>query len=274
MSRSRIIVLGLALVCALGAAWLAKGFLAAKPESEVVKEVVDKVAKIDILVAAKNMPMGDKVSLSKLQWQPWPKDLVQPFMITREAEPEAKKKLKGARARADLFTGEPINKKKLILPGSAGFMAAVLPKGMRAISVRISAETGAGGFILPNDRVDVLVTRKLPSSGSRDRTVSEAVVTNVRVLAVGHTFRQTEDGKEVVDGKTATLELTPRQAEVVARAENIGQLSLSLRSLNDNGDTALGDAGPKLTKKYARGGRGGEVTILRYGIEKQTVVNE
>ncbi len=109
-----------------------------------------------------------------------------PTMISKSTRPDAVDKLKEGRARNPIYQGEPINEKKIVLPGDKGFMAAILPKGHRAISVRISAETGAGGFILPNDKVDVILTRKLPGS---ERQMSETVLTNVRVLAIDQTYQ-------------------------------------------------------------------------------------
>jgi pilus assembly protein CpaB len=140
---------------------------------------------------------------------------------------------------------------------------------MRAVAVRVSVETGAGGFIMPNDRVDVLLTRK-----SRGRTLSDTVLSNVRVMAIDQSYRVGDNGKKVADSsiKTATLELEPRQAEVLARAETMGQLSLALRSLADAGDSKLGDDGPRLSPKYASK-NGGEVRILRYGIPRTQVSN-
>lgn len=273
MSKTRFAVLGLAVGSGVLAIFLAKNFIGQPPQQQVVE--VNKVETVDVLVAAKNTKMGDRISAADLTWQSWPQDLIKPFMITRSARPEAKTKFKDGRARSELFEGEPINEKKLILPNSAGFLAAILPKGMRAISVRISAETGAGGFILPNDRVDVLLTTKLGGSGKRNRTLSEAVLTNVRVLAIDQTLRQNEKGeKPDVVGKTATLELEPLQAEVLAKAETVGQLTLALRSLADNGDSELGDAGPRTAPKYAKGGQGGEVKVLRYGIEQVQITSE
>jgi pilus assembly protein CpaB len=138
---------------------------------------------------------------------------------------------------------------------------------MRAISVAISAETGAGGFILPNDRVDVLLTSKQDGGGT-SRSISETILSNVRVLAIDQTFQTNDKGEQVVVGKTATLELEPAQTEVVAYAEQSGQLSLTLRSIADNGESELGDTGPRLSDRFAKGQRRNEVTINRYGVAR------
>src|SRR5262245_34932563 len=226
----------------------------------------------DVLVAAADLPLGDKLTAANVAWHRWPKDAITPQMITRELRPNAPAELESARLRAAIFQGEPIGERKLVMPNSSGFMAAVLPKGMRAISVAITAETGAGGFILPNDRVDVLMTYKLSAADSsgQQRSVSETVLMNVRVLAIDQTFQTNDKGEQMVVGKTATLELEPRQAEVLAFAEQTGQLSLALRSINDNGERALGDDGPRLAQRYARGGRGEEIKFFRYGVQKTT----
>ena len=263
-------ILGLAAGSAVLAAILAKGFLAAPPpEREVVQ--INNAPTGEILIAAADLPLGDKLTPGNVAWQSWPKDAITPQMITRSARPNAPVELENARLRAPIFQGEPIGERKLVMPNKAGFMVAVLPQGMRAISVAITAETGAGGFILPNDRVDVLMTYKTAAdSSNQQRSVSETVLMNVRVLAIDQTFQTNDKGEQVVVGKTATLELEPRQAEVLAYAEQTGQLSLALRSINDNGQRALGDDGPRLAARFAKGGRGGEVTLYRYGVQRTT----
>jgi pilus assembly protein CpaB len=188
-------------------------------------------------------------------------------MIVRTTRPAAMQELEGARARSNLFEGEPVSDRKIVAPDSAGFMAAILPKGMRAISVRISADSGAGGYTLPNHRVDVILISKDGGGSGQPRTASEAVLTPVRVLAIDQTFQTNEKGEQVVVGKTATVELDPQQTEVLAMVESSGQLTLALRSLADQGDSALGDDGPKLAEHYISGGRADEVAVFRFGIK-------
>src|SRR6476659_9409903 len=131
---------------------LAKGFLAAPPPGPPLVEA-SKVAIGEVLVAGADLPLGDKLTPGNVAWHSWPKDAITAEMITRDGKPDAPAELENARLRAPIFQGEPINERKLVKANSAGFMAAVLPQGRRAISVAITAETGAGGFILPNDRV-------------------------------------------------------------------------------------------------------------------------
>lgn len=268
MSKTRILIGVLALGSGLIAAYMGMKVIGKKPKTEVVE--VSKVETVDVLVAAKQVAMGDKLSNGAITWQTWPQNVVAPNMITKAQDPEALTKYETSRARIEIFEGEPILEKKLVLPGDNGFMAAILPKGMRAISVRISEETGAGGFILPNDRVDVLLTQKLEDdAGSKKAVSSETVISNVRVLAINQTFKQSPDGEQVIpEGKTATLELTPAQSEVVSMAESAGQLSLSLRSINEF-DQAMPDAMPVTSDKYVRGINGNSYVVYKYGIPKK-----
>jgi pilus assembly protein CpaB len=267
MSRTRILVLALAIGAALFAAYLAQGFMGTKPKTDVVE--VNTTPTTDVLVAQKDIQMGDKLAGSHIGWQTWPANAVTAQMITKASDPDAASNMTKARARVMIFEGEPIIEKKLVLPDQNGFMSAILPKGMRAISVRISEETGAGGFILPNDRVDVILTRKRDEAGVSSAD-SETVLTNVRVLAIDQTFRQDEETNQVVVAKrTATLELDPHQAEVVSMAETAGQLSLALRSIAENDGVPLADVGPRLSDKYANSSTGADLTIVKYGFTKR-----
>jgi pilus assembly protein CpaB len=263
MSKTRIIVLGLAVGSAIMAGYLAKGFL--KRPTQVAQ--APKQETTEVLVAARDIGMGDKIDAAALDWESWPKKNVSASMISQDSDPEAKTNFENGRARVALFQGEPISEKKIIKPNDRGFMSAILPKGRVAISVRISAETGAGGFILPNDKVDVILTRK---TAGTERQVADTVLSNVRVLAVDQTFKQDDKGEQVVVGKTATLELDLMQAEVVSMAEQTGQLSLALRSLADGGDSALGDDGPRLSEKFINGSSGSEMTVSRWGVRSFT----
>jgi pilus assembly protein CpaB len=270
MSKSRIMVLGLAIGSAALAAYLANGFLG-QPQQETA--VVQKAPTVDVLVSRKTLQMGEKLVGGAVDWQAWPESAVTPSMITKTTKPDAVTEYEQARARMEIFEGEPVNERKLVLPSDNGFMAAILPKGYRGIAVRISEATGAGGFILPNDRVDVIMTRKLEDGGRA--VVSETVLTNVRVLAINRSFKQSsEAGDETVAEKmeTATLELNPQQSEVIAMTETMGQLALALRSIAESGDKGLADAEPQLSEKYAKGSAGADFTIVKYGVAK-TVSN-
>ena len=268
MSTTRIAVLGLAIGAAVLAAYLAQGFIGTKTETEVVE--VNTVPTNDVLVALKDVPMGDKLGAAHIGWQSWPAKSVNALMVTKQNNPDAMAAFEQARARVAIFEGEPILEKKLVMPTQTGFMSAILPKGMRAISVRITEETGAGGFILPNDRVDVILTRKGGNEGGVAVANSETVLTDVKVLAIDQTFRQDEETNQVVVAKrTATLELDPRQAEVVSMAETAGLLSLALRSIAENDGKPLADVGPRLAEKYTNSSSGSDLMIVKYGVAKR-----
>ena len=265
MKIARIAIILVAFVAALGAALLAKGFVGGE------KQVVEKkpaAETLKVLVAAQDIPVGSPVKSGSLRWQEWPKDAVSSRFITSRKKPKAISDYTGATARALVVAGEPILGEKLVRPGEGGFMAAILPAGVRAISVKISPETSAGGFILPNDRVDVIVTRRERLKGNGGEAhVSDTVVSNVRVLAIDQDL-QTEKGKkgdkdgQVAVGKTATLALKPEQAERIALAEARGDLSLALRSMADAKTKASDDDLSDFKKS-------GTVTVVRYGVSSQ-----
>jgi pilus assembly protein CpaB len=273
MGKMRVVVLGLAVGSAVLAGLLAKGYIGRKAPTEVVE--VNTVQMSDVLVASRDMQMGERLAEGAVAWREWPKSNVTTAMITRAEKPGAREEFAKARARLAIFEGEPIVEKKLVLPDQTGFMSAILPKGMRAISVAISVRSSAGGFILPNDRVDVILTRKVDDPQTKKKSVvSDTVLTNVRVLAINQTYRQDETGEKVTvaEGKTATLELDPRQSEIVSMVESAGELSLALRSMAENDGKNLEDSGPKLADQYnggkkKKGTADGDLLYVRYGIE-------
>lgn len=259
MRNARMVVLALAVSAAVGAAWIAKTMVSSpEPKERIVERNVNT---IEVLVAASDIRLGDSVKAENMRWQEWPSQAAASGYITRNNQPEAQSDFSGAIARAPFLIGEPIKEQKLIKVSEGGVMAAILPAGMRAISTPIREETAAGGFILPNDRVDVIVSRKV-RTGSREESVSETVLKNVRVLAIGQTIDQKGDEK-TASGKTATLELTPRQTEMLALAQNLGEISLSLRSL---ADSAPNGTAPEGSEAALGASRGGTVKMLKYGI--------
>ncbi len=255
MRRKRVLVLGIAIFAALAAAWLARAIVSGPRE---VQQVEKTVGATDVLVAAKDFKLGDSVSADDMRWQQWPIDGVTPGLVTKDTQPNAPTDLAGSIARAPFIAGEPIKEQKLIKVSDGGVMAAILPAGMRAVSTPITEESSAGGFILPNARVDVLLTHK-SQVGSKEQPVSEAVMRNVRVLAIGQAL-EGADGEKVATGKTATLELTPREAEVLALAQSMGEISLSLRSLAD-----ATPSGVETTAKIGDANTG-TVRLLKYGV--------
>jgi pilus assembly protein CpaB len=254
MNVARIIVLGVALAAGGAAAFMVSGGEEKKPEAPAP---VVKFATVDVLIAKGDIGMGTAVAVQDLEWQAWPAATTGASYITKRDRPGAIEELAGAITRAPFTAGEPIRETKLIKAnGAAGYMAAILPSGMRAISTEISPETGAGGFILPNDRVDVILSKRANNDSKGAKApVSETILTNVRVLAIDQTVEE-KNGQRVVVGKTATLELSPRQAETLAQSRQLGTLSLALRSLLDAGKTTVIDETDQKS----------EVNTVRYGV--------
>ena len=239
MSPIRILVLIVALGAAGMAALLLGGFFGGK--SKAVAAAGPAVEMAEVLVAARDIDVGHTVLAEDLKWQKWPKDALSSPFITREANPAGMESMTAAVARTVLFAGEPATASKLVRAESANFMAAALSPGMRAVSVEIREETGAGGFIMPNDRVDVVMTATVEgdTEGGSKRVISRTLLQNVRVLAVGQSFRDSGGQSEAVEGgetamptaKTATLEVSPAEAELLQQGGEAGTLSLALRAL-------------------------------------------
>ena len=215
MNTARIIVLTIAAGAGLTALYLASGSDNTPPPAQPVAQLQT----VDVLVAKTDIGLGQSLKPEDLQWQTWPASTASNTFIRKGERPDATKEVTGSIARAPFIVGEPIREAKLVKADGSGFMAAILPTGMRAISTEISPETGAGGFILPNDRVDVLLSKreKNPDRGGPDLVVSEIILSNVRVLAIDQAPKE-KDGQNAVVGKTVTLELKPEQAETLARA--------------------------------------------------------
>jgi pilus assembly protein CpaB len=260
MKAARLVVLTVA-IAAGGVAAMLAGRTEKPPQVKVAP--VQQIATIDVLVAKGDIAMGQAVSPGDVRWQEWPANAATGNFIRRSDRPNAIEALSGSIARAPFVGGEPIRETKLVNAKGSGFMAAILPTGMRAISTQISPETGAGGFILPNDHVDVILTRRENDKAAGGEThSSQTVLTNVRVLAIDQNVQE-KDGQKVVVGKTATLELTPRQAETLALSQHLGTLSLALRSIAD----ARQDA-PQ--SEDTLGGRRAGVNVVRFGVGTMT----
>ncbi len=261
MKAARLVVLTVAIAAGGVAAMLAGR--SEKPP-QVKTEPASKIATVDILIAKSDIVMGQTVSPGDVQWQEWPANAATGNFIRKNDRPKAIETLSGSIARAPFVAGEPIREAKLVNAKGSGFMAAILPSGMRAISTQISPETGAGGFILPNDHVDVILTRRKTdadkAAGGGDSHSSETVLTNVRVLAIDQNVEE-KNGQKVVVGKTATLELTPNQTETLALSQQLGTLSLALRSITDANRNEPQTDGNK---------RSSGVNVVRFGVGTMT----
>ncbi|MFA5955330.1 Flp pilus assembly protein CpaB [Hyphomicrobium sp.] len=261
MKRAQLIGFSVALVAA-GLAYYVASVLVKPAAPITVEKHVDST---EVLVAGTDIPVGEIVTAGSFRWVTWPAKAVSKDYIVKTAGSGAMvEKLAGSVARSPMLAGEPITKPKLIKPGDGGVLAAILPQGMRAISTKIRAETAAGSLILPNDHVDVILIRRLRDRSGQDQNVVDTLFRNVRVMAIGQQI-QTKEGKKSADGSanTATLELTPRQAEMMALANSMGDITLSLRSVADlNSDPER--AGQGLTRPKEN-----SVRIVRYGAKSR-----
>jgi pilus assembly protein CpaB len=257
MNTARIVVLAIAVGAGGIAAYLASG---SNDTPAPTLAPVAQLPTVDVLVAKSDIGLGQAVKPEDLQWQNWPTATASNNFIRRNDRPDATNQLVGSIARAPFIAGEPIREQKLVKADGSGFMAAILPSGMRAVSTEISPETGAGGFILPNDRVDVLLTRrqKNPDHEQPDVSTSEVILSNIRVLAIDQAPKE-KDGQTTVVGKTVTLELRPDQTATLTAARQGGSLSLALRSIADVNvaENQLPDTSRA---------RGESINVVRYGV--------
>jgi pilus assembly protein CpaB len=264
MMTARIVVLTIALCAGGVAAYLVSG---ADRQKEAPSTPVVQLPTVEVLVAKADIGLGQTIKPGDFVWQTWP-EAASSIFIRRSDRADAANQLVGSIARAPFLTGEPIREQKLVKADGSGFMAAILPSGMRAISTEISAETGAGGFILPNDRVDVLLTRHFKNpdqrSGMPDIVLTEAVLRNVRVLAIDQAPKE-KDGQNAVLGKTVTLELKPDQTTTLAAARQAGSLSLALRSIADANAVEVVEAAATHRQ---------DVQIVRHGIPSEATAQK
>ena len=309
MKPAKIAVICIAAVSAIGLALVVRAMGSSGEPTAVAVAAVETRPMAKVLVAAKDLEPGRRLTDGDLSWKDWPVDELNPVFITdgsvpvpaapaaaapadakpaEAAKPEAKVEGAAARvtraatdlatggAKADyigavvrepILAGEPIVGRKIVRAGDSGYMAAYLEPGMRAMAIRVTVETAAGGFILPGDRVDVLLTRevKLPASttgGETSKYVSATVMRNVKVLAIDQNTRAAENEQAVV-GATATMEVSGRDAEVLALAKSEGELSLVLRSYADT----AGPSGhvPGAVNRGNAAAAGGVVRVYREG---------
>jgi pilus assembly protein CpaB len=267
MNRVQIAVLGVT-VLAFGGAYLLFSFGQGPPQQIV--QTAPKMDTDEVLVAARDLPMGTQLAEADYTWQKWPTQALSELMIKQSEGPQALDLVKGAVTRNSFLQGEPMRRDKLIKGLNSGFLSAILPSGMRAVAINIDPGGGAtaGGFILPNDRVDVIrVFRDEEQTKQRGVEVNGAqtILTNVRVLAIAQSVQEKGADKGTILGANATLELDPAQAELIILAQRTagaGNLHLTLRSMLDaTGKTdSVGDLG---------NGKAGGLTIVRAGAAAQ-----
>jgi pilus assembly protein CpaB len=232
MKAARVVVLAVAVVAGGIAALLASRGHHPEPP----KAAVAPLETVDVLVAKTDLMRGRLIEAADVGWQAWPTAAANARFIRKTARPDAINQFVGAIVRVPVAAGEPICDPAVVFAKGGGFLAAILPQGMRAVAMEISPDSGAGGFILPEDHVDIVLTRRDKAAEKAtgvEKFVSETILRNVRVLAVDQTIEE-KNGQKVAVGKTATVELTPQQAETLALSRQLGTLSLALRSLLDS----------------------------------------
>lgn len=257
MNRTRLAILGVAVVSGGLAAILAGGRSSPPPAIQQQERVVVRDVPMEgVLVLARNVEPGTVIRQGDLQWAEWPRANVPGELIRRSENPRAAEELVGAVSRAQSLAGEPVRRERIVHSQRSGFMAATLPPGMRAVAIPIdqNGASTAGGFVLPNDRVDVIAATREGSDGLDARVI----LSNIRVLAIGQNITE-RNGERVISGGTATLEVDPGQAEQLILAQRSGQLSLVLRSLAD-GPTS------REPTETERKQSDGAITIVRYGV--------
>ena len=233
MDKKKLLLLLGALVVAIGTAMAARSLFAGAgaPQADAA-QLAPTGPKV--LVAQRALPVGTIITADSIQFQAWPKEMVQDaYFLDGEADMQ---KLLGTVVRYPITAGQPVTQGALVSPGDRGFLAAALGPGMRAVTIPVSQKTGVGGFIFPGDHVDLVLTQTVKGQEDQALKASETILRNIRVLATDQsTETEIVDGKTVVKAsRTVTLEVTPRIAEKIAVAQTIGTLSLSLRSLADN----------------------------------------
>lgn len=298
MKPARIIVICIAAVSAIGLALVvrAMGSPSGEPTAVATAAPVEVKPMAKVLVAARDLEPGTRLADADLEWKEWPVDQVIPAFITDGTVPvtpaaaPAEAKAEGAVARvargatdavtggakADYFgsvvrepisAGEPITSRKIVRAGDSGYMAAYLEPGMRAMAIRVTVETAAGGFILPGDRVDVLQSHQADASanGGHPGFIASMLLRNIRVLAIDQAS-QPQKAAQAMVGAVATLEVAAADAEVLARAKAVGEVILALRPYGDAGEpsgrVAVG-GGPAGTVRITRGGQSSDVMVAQ-----------
>jgi pilus assembly protein CpaB len=256
MKAARLVVLGVAVAAGGIAAFLAASNKEPAPPPPPPQAALETV---EVLVAKSDLTRGQVIDAADIGWQTWPAAAANSSFIKKSEQPNAMDQFVGAMVRVGMVAGDPIRGPYVVMAKGSGFMAAVLPEGMRAAAVDIAPDTSAGGFILPDDRVDVLLTRRDKDAEKQtgvEKYVSDTILRNIRVLAIDQTIDDKNSNKTLL-GKTATLELTQPQAEMLSLSRQVGTVSLALRSIRDSktttegvGDTSREESGAINTVRF------------------------
>jgi pilus assembly protein CpaB len=226
-----LVVAGIAVLLALLASVGAYNFLSGK--SRMAEQAL--LQTVGIVVAQVDIPIGSTINPEQVAVSAWPKDNYPKDVLVDT------KIAVGRVALRDFFRGEPVVESKLVPPNKAtGLLSLKVPPGMRAFAVSVNEVVGVGGYIVPDARVDVIVTMS-SSSANQQGKVAKIVLQDIRVLAWGQTTAQQKDNKPTYPG-SVTLAVTPEEAEKLALASNEGSIQLALRNFADGEKVITGGA--------------------------------
>ena len=241
LSYRRMLLLTAAIALSLATAMIVRSWVNQARLSALTSSATDipKTAVTKILVATHGLPAGQFLQPNDIEWQPWPDGALNSSYIVSGSR--AVEDLVGSVVRAGISSGEPITDDRLIKKGDRGFLSAIMAPGTRAVTVHLQQNAGLAGLVLPGDHVDVVLTAVVPSNtpNEPEHRASETVLEDIRVIAIDQ--KMSDMSNETVMARSATLEVTPKQAEILALVADMGKLSLTLRSI------ASGDEKPQTT---------------------------
>ncbi len=261
MKKGQIISLAIAAACGVGALFVMSKFKPAPPPPQVDPT---QTSMTKVLVARSDIGLGTLTTETNFRWQEYPEGTVPQGAISCAGNNACSmREYGGSIARVPILKEEIITRMKIVKAGEGGVLASILPQGMRAIAVPTkSDDTAVGRLILPNDHVDVILIRRMRGKGGQDEHVSDTLFRNVKVLAIGQRIEAAKADQKAAEGTTATLELSPRQAELLALAKSMGEITLALRSIADFKED-------RETKDLKSDNRGNAIRVLRYGVKSR-----
>ena len=263
MSARQLIVLAVAALAAIGALFMFRNLGPSQTEAAASTPVAGE----HVLVAARDIAQGAALTPSDIAARLFPRDSISAAMVRTAAQPSAQADLVGAVTRRAFVQGEPITSGSVVQPDGRGFMAAQLRPGYRAVAMEIAAGSAAGGYIQPNDLVDVILTattEALGDTGAGQSKRSEIVLAGVRVLALDDKVQTQASGgaPERIEANIAVLELSAADARALALADALGDLSLTLRGVETE---AAGMRAPSAQSGLGGTGQQGGVRVHAFG---------
>lgn len=257
MGAVRIVILVVAAVAAIGLALVVRQMAGAHRPAPIAV-AAPAAPTVQVLTARRDLPVGTHITPADLAWKPFPPEAVSREWMTNGPVPtggvhlgpaaahadtngsDAMQAVSGAYVHEPIFEGEPILDRQIVRAGAGGFMSVALQPGMRAVALPVTPETGVGGFVLPGDRVDVVLTRKTTNNGGggpggggdQPAAVAETILRDIRVLGVDQQS-QAKAGSNAMVAASVTLEVPAGDVETLLAAKGRGELALDLRSYAD-----------------------------------------